>query len=149
MKIKLLCTSIMLITISAVFAEDKEQADKIAIKHCQMRYVYMGNFASKDSRVVNEKLYIERMLELKDGKLNAHYAKDLILTDVAMYERFLETKKAWRNSDLTDEEAKKFTEILKMLKSDLNVIEKNYPTDYDVFDRAESVKQEVLSEKSR
>ena len=95
----------------------------------------MANYAPKDSRVVNQKLFLERMIELKDGKLNAHYAKDLIQAEIATYENFLATKKSWKGGDLTEANAKGFQGLIDSLSRDLAVIEKYYPTDYGVFDR--------------
>ena len=119
-------------------AEDVKEADKLAHEYCKKEFAYMGSYARRDSRIVNKKLYLERMLELGDGKLNAHYAKDGIWRDVAMYKRFLSTKKAWRNSDLTEEQAKDFAALIKKLERDYNVINDSYPTDYEVFERAQA-----------
>jgi hypothetical protein len=146
---KKLIASIAIILLSSYygFAVEAVDADKIAIKYCQEQYIYMGSYQERDSSVVNEKLYLERMLELKDGKLNAHYSKDLIRRNISMYERFLKTKKTWKNSDLTEEEAINFTSLIQKFKHDLDVIEKYYPTDYEVFERAEMLETKLLEPK--
>lgn len=116
-------------------AEGVTEADKLAHEYCKKEFAYMGNYAARDSRVVDKKQYLERILELGDGKLNAYYAKDVIRRDIAMYEHFLSTKKAWRNSDLTEDQARDFAALIQKLKRDYDVISGLYPTDYKVFER--------------
>jgi len=145
MKSHVLLLLFSMILIYPCLADGVKDADLLAVKYCTKDYTYMGSYGHKDSRIVNKKMYLERMLELNDGKLNAYFAKDLIKSDISMYEHFLETKKAWRNSELTANQAKDFTARLKVLKQDLQKIEKAYPADYGVFERATAT--EVKSQK--
>jgi hypothetical protein len=117
------------------YAEGVIEADKLAHEYCKKEFAYMGNYADGDSRVVHKKQYLERILELGDGKLIAYYAKDVIGRDIAMYQNFLSTKKVWRNSDLTEDQAKDFAALIAKLERDYNVIKGSYPTDYEVFKR--------------
>lgn len=118
-------------------AQGVKEADKLAHEYCKKEFAYMGSYADRDSRIVDKKLYLERILELGDGKLNAYYAKDVIKRDIAMYEHFLLTKKAWKNSDLTVDQARDFAAQIEKLERDYNVIKGFYPTDYKVFERAQ------------
>ncbi|SHI51540.1 hypothetical protein SAMN02745181_0295 [Rubritalea squalenifaciens DSM 18772] len=126
---------ITLLSISLCKADDINKANNLAREYCQKEFAYMGSYGERDSRVVHGKMYLHRMLELNDAKLNAYYAKHCINQEIRMYQNFLSTKKAWKNANMTVEQQKDFTLILEKLQRDLAIIEKHYPTDYDVFDK--------------
>ncbi len=116
-----------------------EESNKIALKYLKQEFTYYGSLPAGYTGDVNKRMYLERLIQLKDGKLNAYYAKDLIKKHLSMYEHFVKTGISWKGGKVTKEDEKRFNKQIEEFKSDLEVVETHYPKDLKVYDRIDKV----------
>jgi len=143
-----LIKNILIVTLftSCVHAEDDKVsdtkiADQISFKHCKLEFCgankissspYVIGSSSVRAEDVNKQMFLYRLIELKDGKLNAYLAKDIIQQRIQTYEGFVKTDKEWRQVELTEERKKKFLQDIIELKKELTILEEIYPRDSDI-----------------
>jgi hypothetical protein len=114
------------------------RADKVAKDITKNEYVGMWNYGPADERIVYRKKYIQQILRLNDKKLTAYFAKDCLNSSILEYSSMLERKTDWYGKPITPEQTIEFQNNLNILKPELDLLNKYYPSGNEIFKEMET-----------